>query len=130
MPESTVKHLNPVEKQLCKLFPMVENLGMHGRTVPAQLTAKFEETVDCIITNRRTRSVPDDDECVFANSSPARYIRCNDVLRRFSVQCGAQAPETLRSTKLRKHIVTVSQAVNLKDNELDLLAQFLGYNVG
>jgi hypothetical protein len=43
--------------------------------------------------------------------------------------CGAESPESLRSTKLSKHIATVSQVANLKDNELDLLAQFLGHDI-
>lgn len=66
---------------------------------------------------------------MFARPSSAGHIRCCDVLRRFSVQCGAQSPESLRSTKLRKRVATLRQVVNLKDNELDLLAQFLGHNI-
>ena len=38
-------------------------------------------------------------------------------------------PELLRSIKLRKHIATVSQVANLKDNELDMLAKFMGHDV-
>jgi hypothetical protein len=131
--ESTVtdvhQHLSPVEKQLCKVLTRVEIPGKRGRPVPVLLTAKFKEAVDHIIANRKTCGVLDNNEFVFARPSSARHFRCCDVLRRFSVLCGAQFPETLRSTKLRKHIATVSQVVNLKDNELDLLAQFLGHNI-
>jgi len=35
----------------------------------------------------------------------------------------------LRSTVLRKHIATLSQIMNLKDNELDQLAKFMGHDV-
>ena len=43
--------------------------------------------------------------------------------------CGASNPETLRSTRLRKHIATITQIANLKRNELDMLAKFMGHDV-
>ena len=42
---------------------------------------------------------------------------------------GQKQPELLRSTGLRKQIATVSQTVNLRDNELDILAKFTGHNI-
>lgn len=38
-------------------------------------------------------------------------------------------PELLRSTQLRKHIAAMSQVMALQDNELDVLANFLGHDV-
>ncbi len=38
-------------------------------------------------------------------------------------------PHLLRSTGLRKQIATVSQVLNLKNNELDLLAKFMGHDI-
>ena len=35
----------------------------------------------------------------------------------------------MTSTHLRKHIATISQVVNLKDNELDVIANFLGHDI-
>lgn len=37
--------------------------------------------------------------------------------------------ELLRSTKLRHHIATLSQILNFKDNELDILTNFLGHDI-
>lgn len=56
-------------------------------------------------------------------------IRGCDVLRECSLKCGAKHPELLRSPKLKKHIATLSQILNLKDNELDILANFLGHDI-
>ncbi|KAI4795368.1 hypothetical protein KUCAC02_031448 [Chaenocephalus aceratus] len=44
-------------------------------------------------------------------------------------ECGAKHPETLSSTKLRKHISTLSTVLNLKDNEMDILAHVLGHDI-
>lgn len=57
------------------------------------------------------------------------HIRGCDVIRKHASLCGASKPEYLRSTRLRKHIATASQVMNLKDNELDLLARFLGHDM-
>ena len=39
------------------------------------------------------------------------------------------AADSIRSTKLRKHIAIMSQLLCLKDNELDLLAGYMGHDV-
>ncbi|XP_028428579.1 uncharacterized protein LOC114552135, partial [Perca flavescens] len=41
----------------------------------------------------------------------------------------SKAPEYLRSTQLRKHVATLSQVLNLKNNELDQVADFLGHDI-
>jgi hypothetical protein len=123
------QHLSPVEQHLCHVLTRIEIPGKRGRTVPVLLTARFREAVDCILSHRSSCDVPDDNVYVFARPASLGHIRCCDVLRRVSMMCGAENPETLRSTQLRKHIATVSQVANLKDNELDLLAQFLGHDI-
>lgn len=51
------------------------------------------------------------------------------MLRQFSALCGAKRPEAIRSTKLRKHVATVTQIMNMQDNELDILANFMGHDI-
>ncbi|PIK43216.1 hypothetical protein BSL78_19907 [Apostichopus japonicus] len=41
-----------------------------------------------------------------------------DCLRKLSETSGADKPETLRSTRLRKHIATVSQILHLDENDI------------
>lgn len=55
--------------------------------------------------------------------------RGQDCLRIYADECGAQNPELLRSTQLRKHAATLSQALNLKNHELDQVADFLGHDI-
>lgn len=57
------------------------------------------------------------------------YYRGQDCMGLFTRMCGTKNPENLRSTHLRKHIATLSQILNLKNNELDQLAKFLGHNI-
>ena len=66
---------------------------------------------------------------VFALSKGSlSYIRGHNVLEKASEVCDATKPNLLKSTNLRKHIATMSQVLNLKKNELDQLAQFMGHD--
>lgn len=56
-------------------------------------------------------------------------MRGSDCLRKFAKDCGAKSPETITSTRLRKHVAILSQLFNLKENELDMLAKFMGHNI-
>ncbi|XP_045076268.1 uncharacterized protein LOC121566168 isoform X2 [Coregonus clupeaformis] len=44
-------------------------------------------------------------------------------------KCGAKNPEALTSTRLRKQVATLSTLLNLKENEMDQLATFLGHDI-
>lgn len=46
-----------------------------------------------------------------------------------AINCGAKNPDALKSTNLRKHVATLSQMIVLKENELDLLAQYMGHDI-
>jgi hypothetical protein len=61
--------------------------------------------------------------------SGIHHIRGADVLRDMANACGAKKPGALRSTKLRKHIATMAQVLNLKTHELDQLARFMGHDI-
>ena len=67
-------------------------------------------------------------EYVFTSASGVA-LRGYDSLKLLAKTCSAKNPDVLTSTKLRKHVATVSQVLNLRDNELDQLANFLGHNV-
>lgn len=66
---------------------------------------------------------------MFARPKALTHIRGSDVVRQITQSCGAKQPEALCSTKLRKHMATMSKILNLKDNEMDNLADFLGHDI-
>ncbi|CAI5690129.1 unnamed protein product [Oreochromis niloticus] len=63
------------------------------------------------------------------NESPTNDGHYRGQFGQFADACGAEHPQNLRSTNLRKQIATISQVMNLKDNELDQLADFLGHDI-
>ncbi len=65
----------------------------------------------------------------FAKPIETSFYKGTDCIRKVAHQCGAKHPKTLSSTKLRKHIATLSKVLNLTDTELDQLAYFLGHDI-
>lgn len=123
--------LSPLELELSKSFKRMEIKGKRGKSVPVLLTPKVDEWLLTLQKHRITVGVPSSNAYLFAlpGGSGQGHIRGHDVLRSFSELCGAESPATLRSTQLRKHVATVSQLANLRENELDILAKFLGHDI-
>ena len=120
--------LSNVEKELCKIFYRTEIIAKRGRISPVLFTKLVKSQLDLLIEKRVIIDNPDN-KFLFPTRSSNSHIRGTDCLRVFARACGAEAPERLRSTKLRKHIATMSQLLNMQENELDVLAQFLGHDI-
>lgn len=65
----------------------------------------------------------------FSRPEAETHLRGSDAIREIARACGAEHPETLSSTKLRKQVATLSTVLNLRDNEMDTLANFLGHDI-
>ncbi|XP_046562880.1 uncharacterized protein LOC124271755 [Haliotis rubra] len=108
----------------------VEIRGKRGRTVAVLLPDSHKARIDCLNKYRNVCNISKDNKYVFARGGESLIpLRCADVLRKFSIACRAKVTKLLTSTSLRKHMATVSQVLNLKDNELDALASFLGHDI-
>ena len=123
--------LSILEQELSKTLQRVEIIGKKGRIVPVLLTKNMSHWLQVLVQNRNRAMVSEENQFLFATPCYAGlgHIRGTDVLRVWSSKIDAQMPELLRSTNLRKQIATVSQVANLQDNELDLLARFLGHDI-
>lgn len=74
-------------------------------------------------------------------SEPRRYIfsracdtastpyRACDAMKTLTDKADLIKPENVRCTRLRKHIATTSQLLNLNDHELEQLANMMGHDV-
>ena len=120
--------LSSFEKMLYKLFYRTEIIGKKGKTLPVLFPSKGKVQMDLLIEKRHLIRNPNN-SYLFPRKDSEFHIRGTDCLRKFSEECGAEAPERLRSTRLRKQIATMSQILNLQENELDILAQFLGHDI-
>jgi len=124
-------NLSFLEKELSRYFSRVEIIGKRGNTVPLLMDSETKEWLDTVVSKRPIVGVHPDNQYVFARACHGSedHVRGCDTLRHYSAQCGAKEPQLLRSTYLRKQIATMSQILNLKEHELDLLARFLGHDI-
>lgn len=122
--------LSEVEQKLCQHFQRVEIRGKRDRKVPILLTPSMLDSMELLVQNRQACGVLDENFFFFAiPMTETSYYKGTDCIRKVAHQCGAKHPKTLSSTKLRKHIATLSKVLNLKDTELDQLADFMGHDI-
>ncbi|XP_077422408.1 uncharacterized protein LOC144052330 isoform X7 [Vanacampus margaritifer] len=121
--------LTKFEQKLCKHFSRVEIRGKRGRKVAVLLSPDMVDSLTQPINKRKDCEVPEENIFLFARPNCLTPYRGSDCLRTYANECGAQNPEHLRSTQLRKHVATLSQVLNLKNHELDQVADFLGHDI-
>lgn len=121
--------LSDFEKKLLEKYSKVAVIGKRGRPVTVLLTPDILEQMQKLMDTRHIVGIPDTNPYVFAQLSSDMPMRGSDCIRMFAVSAGLSNPSSITSTKLRKHIATMSQLMNLKKNELDMLASFLGHDI-
>lgn len=122
--------LTAVERKLCNHFIRVTIVGERGRKVPVLLTPLMRESIELLNSKQEMCGVLKDNPYLFALPNSRNSLRGSDCLRQFVSECkDLKNPQALTSTKLRKHIATLSTVLNLKNTELDQLADFLGHNI-
>ncbi|XP_055007305.1 uncharacterized protein LOC110171382 [Boleophthalmus pectinirostris] len=121
--------LSKLEQKLCQHFQRLEIRGKRNRKVPLILTPDMITSMEILVEYRQSSSIFTDNPFFFSRPDANTHLRGSDAIRQIAKECGAKHPETLSSTKLRKYISTLSTVLNLKDNEMDILANFLGHDI-
>ena len=128
--DDILSSLSKFELELCKYLKRVEIRGKRGRKVPLILTKNNEQAIKN--TYRSDVGVSEKNQFVFSipTMGSENYIRGNDALRKHVQEIkDLKLPEAITSTKLRNHIATIKQLLNLEEHELEMLATFLGHDI-
>ncbi|KAI3373346.1 hypothetical protein L3Q82_006647 [Scortum barcoo] len=121
--------LSPVEKQMSHRLTRIVTRGKRGRKVPILLLERTRASLDFLIKKRNDVGILDDNPYLFARIGTTTNIRGCDCLRKYAVESKASNPELLRSTKLRKHVATLCQLLDLDHQELEQVARFMGHDI-
>ncbi|KAK3106804.1 hypothetical protein FSP39_000071 [Pinctada imbricata] len=116
---------------MCRTFQRIEIRGKKGRTVPVLLPPNLREHIEVLLQHRQEAGVHKDNKYLFPRSSfdSLNPLRSADCLRRFANEADLSFPENLTSTKLRKHVATISQVLDLSKSDLENMANFLGHDI-
>lgn len=102
-----------------------------GRSVPVLLDAEMKRCIDLLLQYRKEANIPEKNPYTFAlpgyDKKRFKYIRACDLLRTYSLECGASMPLRLRGTNLRKHNARCI-TLNLSEPDITELANYLGHN--
>ncbi|XP_029053550.2 uncharacterized protein LOC114881076 [Osmia bicornis bicornis] len=130
--KETYNALSQEGKALARRYVRFEIRGKLGRGVPVLIHVDFLDCLNLIIQHRSSAGVPSQNEYLFglpsSDKDKNRYLRACDLMRKYSIQCGAEIPSSLRGTQLRKHIATNCINLNLIDGQVTDLANFMGHH--
>jgi len=121
--------LSPVELKLTESFKRVVIRGKRGRGVPILFTPQLQKSLNYLIKLRNTVSfIENENIYLFPLPQSLGCLRASDVIRKYSKLCGAKNPENITSTRLRKHVATVAQLLNMSEGDIEQLATFMGHS--
>ncbi|XP_066585410.1 uncharacterized protein [Prorops nasuta] len=123
--------LSEDEKKAAETYVRFTIRGKLGRTVAILVHKQIMENLQLVLKYRKLAKVSEKNPYLFGIPGKLkgdyRYLRACELLRKFSEKCGAPNPLTLRGTNLRKHIATMCVNLELKENEVSELANFMGH---
>lgn len=123
--------LTNLEKRFTAQMSRVEITGKRERTVAVLLSHQMKSGLEEIMKHRPFMGINVKNKhvfCITTNDSLS-YIRGGEVLKEYGNSAGLKRPDAIRATKLRKHVATMSQLMSFKENELDILADFMGHDI-
>lgn len=124
--------LDDTGKKIAENFFKIEVRGKRDRTVSVIAGADIIKEINLLIRHRISANVPTTNEYLFGLPNKVddriRVINICKEMRSFSVACGAEKPELLRGTGLRKHVATKCIELELNENALGDVMKHMGHS--
>ncbi|XP_033758095.1 uncharacterized protein LOC117340444 [Pecten maximus] len=125
---SMVGELSEVEKLLLKTQELMTVRGKRCRPVPVIIPADARKPLEFISDKgvRNEAGVDPNNQYLFPNSLKS-YARVYSSLKKICEECELASPSRITSVSMRKYTATLTQVMNLKDNEMEWLCSHLGH---
>ncbi|XP_070200920.1 uncharacterized protein [Littorina saxatilis] len=129
--DDVLEALSDLEKKLVHNFQRVEIRGKRGKKVPVLLTVAMTEEMDRLIELREIVGISETNEYVFARPyyESDDHLAGHEALRESVQASGAKEPGYITGTRLRKHLATCCQILNLSQNELEQVCGYMGHDL-
>lgn len=125
------KRMDSKNKKIANNYVRFTIRGKLNRTVPVLLTGDLLKCINKILEHRLEANVNPSNKFVFgvrsADKSRHSYLRACMLMRKFALESGVAFPTKITGTKLRKHIATNCINLNLSENEVADVANFMGH---
>ncbi|XP_046406622.1 uncharacterized protein LOC124171491 [Ischnura elegans] len=117
------------EKVLMKRFKRIIIRGKRNRGVPVLFSLDVQEHIKLLLSVR-SNFVGDENPFLFGKPHLKTPLCGYKTLEKYAKACRAANPKAITSTRLRKHLATISQIFNMTDNDIEQLATFVGHTAG
>ena len=89
----------------------------------------MQDVIEILLENRRKINIPDNNVFLFPCTTrrSLRYVRGWQAVHEITHKVGLKNPELITSTKIRKHMATVLQLVDMNAEELEWVTEHLGH---
>ena len=120
---------DPMERLLAERFKIIYSKGKKKKRVPTLFTIELNKTIFYLVKHRDDVGVLKTNiylfSCVTRNS---KYHICNwEVVYNIALKAKLEKPNLITSTKIRKHMVTVLQLLDINNVELEWVVEHLGH---
>ena len=99
-----------------------------NRRVRVVLSENMVAGVKCLLQNRNEVGVDKANPFMFAHSSGLNSVDSHSCLKRVVGSIKLDRPDLVISTYLRKYIAMVSQLLDMKPNEFELVCKYMGHS--
>lgn len=120
--------LSNTEKILLNKFRRVITEGKGSKPVPILFPIDLQKFIEVLINQRQLPCVKESNEYLFANPNTTnKSLSGYHTLKKLAQESNVENASLFTSTRLRKQIATIVQVLNLKEEEMEQLAGFMGH---
>lgn len=125
--EEFLKSLSESEKALSKKFKRVITQGKGSKPVAILFSKDMQEYIK-VLSSIRTLCVSESNQYLFANPNTNNgCLHGYHSLKKMAEEAEVVNKNLFTSTRLRKHIATILQVLNITEPEMEQFATFMGH---
>lgn len=121
--------ISTTEKVLMQRLRRMVIMGKRKRGVPVLFCPTMQEDIKLLLKTR-SNFVPKSNTYLFGRPKLHTPISGYKVMDKCAKACGAKNHKALTPTRLRKHLATLTQLLNMSESDIEQLAKFMGHTVG
>uniref|UniRef100_A0A8D9E1H0 Uncharacterized protein n=1 Tax=Cacopsylla melanoneura TaxID=428564 RepID=A0A8D9E1H0_9HEMI len=119
--------VSPTEKILMKKFKRLVIRGKRDRGVPVLFSDDVQKEIDVALKYRDNFFQDVENNYLFGLPGYSSPMIGYKILAKHANKSGAKNPSAITATKLRKHLATITQVLNMSDSDIEQLATFMGH---
>lgn len=125
------ENLSKEYKEIANIITLMTVLGKKGRNVDVLLKPDFEKAIQLLIDHRQDVGISAKNVYLFALPSSLTKYKFSDgcnIMKKLASECAAKNRSVLNGTLLRKQLATFCSSLDLTENQVRDVANFMGHS--